>query len=217
MRILPNDNVFIGWSKQGYMSEFTRSGRNVMDAAFVSNRFNSYRVFKSNFTAYPLELPVLRAFAYGTDPSSAVTTVFVSWNGATEVKSWNFYDGSISSSVEVPVGTMKKDGFETMFTFSGVLEMVWAEALDKDGRALGKTNMEKTTIPAILENSLRFQNVHQEWSQGVGPGFHWGPSSIDTFSAPLIVPLSSGVLLLYVTFKSRHRFGRILLTLRQNL
>ncbi|KAJ5082014.1 hypothetical protein N7532_011057 [Penicillium argentinense] len=209
VQILPNDNVLVSWSKQGYMSEFTRRGRSIMDASFASKRFNTYRAFKSNFTGFPSEQPVLKAFTYGVGASSAVTIAFVSWNGATEVRSWNFYDGSTQASIEAPVGNIKKDGFETLFTFNGLLENVWAEALDADGRSLGKTSVENTAIPATFGHYMEHQNVHQEGTQMVGSEFRWVTSNTYVSPAPLIFLMSGGVLL-YITFKHRHMFRWLL-------
>ena len=43
MQILPNTNVVVGWSENGYLSEFTADGRCVLEARFVSSRFVTYR------------------------------------------------------------------------------------------------------------------------------------------------------------------------------
>src|SRR5699024_11695180 len=47
---LPNDNVFVGWSERGYMSEHSPEGKTLMQASFASTRFSSYRSYK-----YPLD------------------------------------------------------------------------------------------------------------------------------------------------------------------
>jgi hypothetical protein len=65
------------------------------------------------------------------------TTVYVSWNGATEVAKWEVLVGPNATSLAEAV-TKPRSGFETSITLSGtaksVLEVV---ALDSQGRPLG--------------------------------------------------------------------------------
>ena len=82
---LPNDNIFVCWSENGYMSEFTPSGELALEAKFVSHRFAVYRAYKFEFTGLPLDPPALKAHAFGTTADTITTVFYVSWNGATEV------------------------------------------------------------------------------------------------------------------------------------
>lgn len=149
VQILPNDNVFIGWSVQGYLSEFSSDGRCVLEAKFSSIKFipSTYRAYKYNFTGIPSELPVSKAFVYGTTADTVTSVFYVSWNGATEVAHWNFYGNNTSSSEFSLVGTAKKSGFETSHMVSGFSQFIYAEAVSSTGHVLGKSLVVPTIVP----------------------------------------------------------------------
>lgn len=67
---------------------------------------------------------------------------YVSWNGATEVKSWKFYGVSWETKKFVELGEVDKRGFETMFTSFGIWDQVYAEAFGVDGKSLGRSPIE---------------------------------------------------------------------------
>lgn len=147
VQLLPNSNVFVGWSTNGYISESTPTGECVLEARFASMRFANYRAYKFNFTSSPSEPPTLKAFAFGAPPGTISTIFYVSWNGATEVASWNFYGSKDPAAGLILVGRVPKSGFETMFTFAGYIPNVFAEAVDADGRVLGTSGLEWTIAP----------------------------------------------------------------------
>lgn len=144
---LPNGNIFAGWSQQGYHSEFTPDGTCVMEARFTSPRFSTYRSYKFEFHGRPTEPPALKAFVYGARDSDLSTVYYVSWNGATDVASWNFYAQADPASPPVLVGNVPKAGFETMFVADGYMNWVSAEALDADGKLLGMSDVMQSVIP----------------------------------------------------------------------
>src|SRR5439155_25085028 len=87
---LDNGNVFIGWGGDTpYMTEFTRSGRTVFDAHLVPKADDSYRAFRFPWSAQPSAPPDVAATSSG-----GKTRVYASWNGATEVASWEVLGGS---------------------------------------------------------------------------------------------------------------------------
>lgn len=154
MQFLPNTNVFIGWSENGYISEFTAGGHCVLEASFTSHRLVNYRAYKFNFTGNPTEPPALKAYAFGTSNTGITIVHYVSWNGATEVASWNFYGSSNSSSRQFSlVGSAKRSGFETMHMSAGYLAYVFAEAIAVDGRSLGNSSVQATIIPPNWEDA----------------------------------------------------------------
>lgn len=151
----PGDgNIFVGWSQQGYHSEFTPEGKCLMEARFLSPRFSSYRTYKlpgTNFHGRPTEPPAIKAFVYASGDLSSVldtiTVFYVSWNGATDVASWNFYAQAQDSSTPVLIGNVHKLDFETMFMADGYLDWVSAEALDVNGKSLGWSEVQRTLVP----------------------------------------------------------------------
>ena len=147
MQILPNNNAFICWSKRSELSEHSSDGKVLMDAAFKPDHVDTYRGYKFPWVGLPATPPDLKSF---TDLSGKVsnTTVYVSWNGATEVRTWNVY-GTNSSDDDVRLVTSaKRQGFETMLTFDGYAGSIYAEALDVGGNVLGRSGTFKTIVPA---------------------------------------------------------------------
>lgn len=120
------------------MSEFTRDGQLVMEAQFTASRFNSYRVYKLPFVGKPTEPPALKTFRHESEGAS-LTVAYVSWNGATEVATWQF-EGTLKDGDNPScMGTTSRTGFETVLTVSGVWSNVRAIALDADGNILGES------------------------------------------------------------------------------
>lgn len=134
---LPNENVLIGWGYNGALTEYAPNGTVLCDAYFEpSSRFKSgdvqsYRNLKFNWTAFPT-----------SDPSLVLAneTLYVSWNGATEVRSWLLQDSHTEKNGFDGVAEFTKTGFETDIVPAGNLQVrryVRAVALDRDGRLLG--------------------------------------------------------------------------------
>lgn len=145
---LPNGNVFAAWSGNSFISEHTSEGDLIMAAEFSSERFVTYRAYKFNFTGVPLEPPVMKAFVYGVDPASSTTVFYMSWNGATEVDTWNLYRTSPDNSGAELIGTTRKLGFETRFQLRGYEDEVFAEGVAANGTVLGKTETFLVDPPA---------------------------------------------------------------------
>ena len=144
---LPNKNVFVCWSEGGYISEFSPDGRHLMSASFTSPRYSSYRAYKSEFTGRPSTPPAIVSSVYGSDVTNLVTTIYVSWNGATDVASWNFYAQASEFDKPIFIGNISKRDFETMFMASGYMDWISVEAVDRDGAVLGTSNVQRTEYP----------------------------------------------------------------------
>jgi len=148
VHIMPNGNLLVGWSQSGYMSEHTMDNELVMEASFASDRFSTYRVFKSNFTGLPEDPPVLKSFIIQSqsDKTYSMTTSYVSWNGATDIKGWKFYGAQNATGDFKYIGQAKKTGFETAFIEKGEWKFVYAEAIAKDGSTLGRSRTRPTSL-----------------------------------------------------------------------
>lgn len=83
---LPNGNVLVGWGTTPAITEYTEDGDIVLDlqvgpwSAAYHNQQPVYRAWTMNWTASPQWLP---------DIAAADGKAYVSWNGATEVDSWD--------------------------------------------------------------------------------------------------------------------------------
>ncbi|KAJ5205941.1 hypothetical protein N7491_003435 [Penicillium cf. griseofulvum] len=146
-QLLPNDNVFTCWSKEGYISEHAGDGELLMTANFTSSRYSSYRGYKFEFTGRPTAPPDMVASVYGTDETNMVTTFWVSWNGATDVAEWKFYAQASEFGVPILIGKTPRSDFETMYIARGYLDWVSAEAVDANGTVLGRSEMHRSKFP----------------------------------------------------------------------
>jgi hypothetical protein len=128
---LPGGNILVGWGSQRSFTEFDPAGRVLWDARTATG-FESYRAYRMPWVGRPFTRP--RAAA--ADEPGAGTDVYASWNGATEVASWEILAGS-SASTLVPVGSGPRTGFETRVTVPGVPAFVAARAKDAAGSVIG--------------------------------------------------------------------------------
>lgn len=105
-QLLPDGRMFVGWGTEPYFSEFAADGRLLLDGAIIKGA-PSYRAFTDDWTGHPADRPAAAARQHGHG-----ATVYVSWNGATEVKRWTVYAGKSAKSL-AEVGSAAKNGFET--------------------------------------------------------------------------------------------------------
>jgi hypothetical protein len=124
-QLLPQGHVLVGWGHEPYVTEFDGRGRVVFELTFGSGT-ESYRVFRYGWSARPV-----------TRPAVAVRgrRLFVSWNGATEVHSWQVLGGPSREDL-APFRTVLKRGFETPAPAPASPWLV-VRALDRSGRTLG--------------------------------------------------------------------------------
>ena len=99
----------MGWGSEPYFSHFDAEGDLVRDGRMPTN-MESYRAFRSPWSAAPSGVPDI-----ATEGTTAAAAVYVSWNGATEVKVWQVLSGTDPGSLE-PSGSVPKGGFETAIT-----------------------------------------------------------------------------------------------------
>lgn len=128
VQVLPDGNVMIGWGQEPYYSEYTGAGQLLSDATFTAG--SSYRAFVAPWTGTPTAPPdaVLRR-------SGSAGTVYVSWNGATQVASWRVLTGSDASDA-APAATVPRAGFETAIPLKHPGGYVEVQALDAAGTLL---------------------------------------------------------------------------------
>ena len=134
VQVLPNKNVFIGWGSDPLFSEFTRDGQLLFNARFNHASNESYRAFRFEWSAQPTEEEPAVAAEAGAEEDEV--RLYASWNGATEVASWEVLAGSGAEGLE-PVGRVERDGFETAMRVSTKEAYVGVRARDRTGRVLG--------------------------------------------------------------------------------
>ena len=128
---LPNGNVFVGWGISPWFSEYTPDGRLVFAAHFRSAWNQSYRAFKGDWHAAPESDPAIFARV-----GAGRVAAYASWNGATEVASWELMGGAGPDNL-APIGQAPWTDFETKLSASGQPAWVQARALDASGKVIG--------------------------------------------------------------------------------
>lgn len=150
MRRLSNGNTLVGWGKTGCLTEYNRYSRPVFEACLLDEgRPALYRVHKSErWVGHPSGKPSIMSYS----KSRQMTAVYVSWNGATEIRSWRIFgsEGGRGPDIiweEILVGP--KSGFETLLgPLPQFLHSVYAEALDSEGHVLGVSEAVETFVPS---------------------------------------------------------------------
>lgn len=166
---LPNGNVLIGWGTTPVITEYTEDGEIVLDmqvGPWTAERYNEqpvYRAWTMDWTAFPSWLP---------DIAAADGYAYVSWNGATEVDSWDIvsltrwpYLG-LYAAANVPqiegntrdnitfTTNAKKIGYETVIPLKTNGAFVVANALAADGTILATSDVWDSELGATVSNLL---------------------------------------------------------------
>ena len=123
---LSNGSVFVGWGGlQPYFTEFSEDGRTVFDARFVPEGVESYRAYRHPWDGTGEGEPAAVARRQGDS-----TTVYASWNGATNVARWRVRGTDASAP---------RSGFETEIELDDAPDEIVVEALDSSGSVLDTT------------------------------------------------------------------------------
>ncbi|PWY65725.1 hypothetical protein BO70DRAFT_390791 [Aspergillus heteromorphus CBS 117.55] len=147
---LPDDlgNVFIGWGRCPSFTEHSSSGKTVMDVQFspwhsddIPDALDNYRAYKLDWTATPWWDPAIAPRMN----TNGQLVVYLSWNGATEVKSW-VIRGAATNDRSINKGELwansRRTGFETKITLGKTTwQYIWADAMDRKGNVIGSTEV----------------------------------------------------------------------------
>jgi hypothetical protein len=131
MQVLPNGNVFVGWGRALAISEFSEDGELLFDFR-VSPEHISYRAFRFPWSGNPSDQPACVA----ERTSENELEVYASWNGATEIESWEVLAGPHPGRLE-SVGSVPRDGFETAMVVKTSEPYFAVQARHRSGRVLG--------------------------------------------------------------------------------
>jgi hypothetical protein len=127
---LANGNELVGWGSQPFFSEYDTAGRLLLDAVLPRPDI-SYRARLAQWVGLPGYPPMGAARNRG-----GRTTVYASWNGATQVVSWRVLGGASAGRLRV-VAPAAKSGFETAIPVPAGDTTFELQALDGRGRVLG--------------------------------------------------------------------------------
>jgi hypothetical protein len=137
VQALANGDWMVGWGQAGYLSEVNPAGQ-VLFNAHLPPDWESYRTYAQPWSGQPAEPPVLAVATSSGTTAPESTTVYASWNGATEVASWRVLAGSSPSALAV-VATAPKVSFETALRTPASVSgrYVAVQALNGAGAVIG--------------------------------------------------------------------------------
>jgi hypothetical protein len=128
---LPGGGSFVGWGERPYFTEFSPSGQRVFEAN-IPYPGESYRAYTFPWTATPASPPALAI----TSTDAETSTVYASWNGATEVSGWRVLAGPDPAHLSM-IAFATRTGFETAITVYGFQPDFAVQALGTSGQTLG--------------------------------------------------------------------------------
>lgn len=148
---LPNGGIVMGWGNDAFFTEYApgdTEDREIVFYGYIGLRgMMNYRAHKfDGWVGRPLTKPALWTYSK-TGSEQEGMMLYVSWNGATEVREWVFRGASAKNGPYMTLATVRKNGFETIYRHDRMLPWIYAEALDKDGEVLGTSAMQETYVP----------------------------------------------------------------------
>ncbi|KAJ5971482.1 uncharacterized protein N7479_001400 [Penicillium vulpinum] len=161
VQVLDTGNVLVGWGHSAAFTEFSPDGDVVCNvhfgasAFFTFGRVVSYRVFKFDWVGNPL-----------TAPDTALTpeSVFVSWNGATEVAEWRVeaWDGeNLRNMSFATVDQVPRTGFETEIPLTSEVDSFFrVRAINSKGESLGVTEL----LQRLPASSSEISSLVSTWA-----------------------------------------------------
>jgi Arylsulfotransferase (ASST) len=132
VQLLHNHNVLVGWGAMPYLTEYAHDGTVLLDIQYPKYGA-SYRALRFPWSGQPKTKPTLVAV-----PNAGNPLLYVSWNGATEVASWQLLTGTSPTALQ-PTATVPRTGFETQLApgiSSGYAAVI---ALDASNKPLGQS------------------------------------------------------------------------------
>jgi outer membrane protein assembly factor BamB len=133
VQLLSNGNVFVGWGRAPYFSEYTPAGDPVFAGSFQAP-VESQRAYRFHWIGHPLQPP---AIAVRPSKTAGKDLVYASWNGATQVARWRVLMSSRKAGPFTEVGSSAAwSGFETKL-HPPKANYFKVEALNSQGHILG--------------------------------------------------------------------------------
>jgi hypothetical protein len=121
--------VLVGWGGAPFVTEFAPDGSIVYDAT-LPHGGESYRAFRLPWSARPADAPRLAAVG---------GSLYASWNGATEVASWQLLEGGAATDLRA-TQTVPRRGFETPLRPAAAARFAAVLSLDARGNPLGRSS-----------------------------------------------------------------------------
>jgi len=123
MEVLPSGHTVLGYGSVPTMKEFDAAGNVVLSVSWgAAKAVQSYRDTKAEWVGRPSASP--NVFACKGENG---TDVYMSWNGATQHKTWTVF-GDVVNGILSEILSVEKNGFETRASTKQELSFVKVEA-----------------------------------------------------------------------------------------
>jgi Arylsulfotransferase (ASST) len=129
---LPEGNWLMGYGNLPNFTEYNSAGAVLLDGTLGTN-VQDFRTYLSPWSGHPSSPPTIVAKRNGSS-----ITVLTSWNGATEVASWQVLAGTSPGSLTA-LATVPRSGFQTQASVTSSAPYVQTRALDASGNVLGSS------------------------------------------------------------------------------
>ncbi len=123
---------FIGWGDSSYFTQYDDAGAVLLDAHLAPGTL-SYRAFESAWAGRPATEPTIAVI-----PTASGSNLYASWNGATEHTRWRVLGGQHPERLD-ELSTERVAGFETQIELERPPAWLAVEALDSEGRTVGRS------------------------------------------------------------------------------
>ena len=133
MQSLSGGDWLMGYGRLPNFTEFDPSGHVLFDATLGRNVQN-FRTYLAPWSGHPTSTPALAVQAHG----AGAVTVAASWNGATEVASWQVLAGASPTALTV-VASAPKHGFQTSIALTSAPAYLAVQALNAAGAVIGRS------------------------------------------------------------------------------
>jgi hypothetical protein len=128
---LPGGDWLMGYGGLPNFTEYNASGHVVLDGT-LGKSVQDFRTYLAEWKGQPTTAPAVLA----STGAAGTTSVAVSWNGATEVASWQVLAGP-SPSTLAPAASAAKNGFQTTISVPSAGPYVEVQALNAAGSVIG--------------------------------------------------------------------------------
>ncbi|KXJ89260.1 ASST-domain-containing protein [Microdochium bolleyi] len=151
MQVLDNGNAFLGYGTQPVMKEYHMDGRLASTWRFGSPGSHlvpgagSYRARKYEWRGCPVKPPKIA----GCRHKNGTADVWMSWNGATEMRLWNVITDSLEKSPSIALTGAPCTGFETKANVK-IRDKAWVQA-EAVGGCDGATELTRSEVVAVEE------------------------------------------------------------------
>jgi len=129
---LSGGDWLLGYGGLPNFTEYDSAGHVLFDATLGKN-VQDFRTYSSPWSAHPTSTPSLAVQSQGGGVS-----VDASWNGATEVASWQVLAGSSPASLTLATSAPKR-GFQTSIALASTPAYLAVQALNSAGAVIGRS------------------------------------------------------------------------------